>query len=97
MTSLRTNEVGRLALRLGLRQVDGLRAVDAALVAARRPYASVEELRRRGRVPVHSIERLAAADAFRSMGLDRRQALWDARALKAAPDLPLFAACRCAR
>jgi error-prone DNA polymerase len=43
-------------------------------------------------VPVHAIERLAAADSFRSMKLDRRAALWDSRALKAAPDLPLFAA-----
>jgi len=41
---------------------------------------------------VHAIHRLAAADAFRSMNLDRRAALWDARALKQAPDLPLFAA-----
>jgi error-prone DNA polymerase len=41
---------------------------------------------------VHAIERLAAADAFRSMKLDRRAALWDAKALKPAPDLPLFAA-----
>jgi error-prone DNA polymerase len=55
-----------------------------------RPYASVEDLRTRGRVPVHAIQRLAAADAFRSMGLDRRAALWDSRALKQAPDLPLF-------
>ena len=37
------------------------------------------------------IERLAAADAFTSLGLSRRQALWDARSLIAAPDLPLFA------
>jgi error-prone DNA polymerase len=57
----------------------------------RRPYATVEELRSRGRVPVHAIQRLAAADAFRSMGLNRRAALWDSRALKQAPDLPLFA------
>jgi error-prone DNA polymerase len=42
-------------------------------------------------VPVHAIQRLAAADAFRSMGLDRRAALWDSRALRQAPDLPLFA------
>jgi error-prone DNA polymerase len=42
-------------------------------------------------VPVHAIQRLATADAFRSMGLDRRAALWDSRALKQAPDLPLFA------
>src|SRR5690606_30915542 len=33
---------------------------------------------------------LAAADAFRSAGLDRRAALWEAKALKEAPDLPLF-------
>ena len=69
-----------------------MRLADAARVAAGRPYASVEELRRRARVPVHAIERLASADAFRSIGLDRRAALWDARALKNAPDLPLFAA-----
>jgi error-prone DNA polymerase len=88
-------EGGALALRLGLRMIEGLRIADAVkLVAGRgsRPYASVEELRTRGRVPVHAIERLAAADAFRSMALDRRAALWDAKALKAAPDLPLFAA-----
>ena len=82
-------------MRLGLRQIEGLRS-DAAerLVAARgaRPYSSVEDVRTRGHVPVHAIERPAAADAFRSMKLDRREALWDARALKPAPDLPLFAA-----
>jgi error-prone DNA polymerase len=43
-------------------------------------------------VPVHAIHRLASADAFRSIALDRRAALWDARALKQAPDLPLFLA-----
>ncbi|MGI8611512.1 MAG: error-prone DNA polymerase, partial [Sphingomicrobium sp.] len=83
------------ALRLGLRMIEGLRAEAAErLVATRgaRPYASVEDVRTRGQVPVHAIERLAAADAFRSMKLDRRAALWDSRALKAAPDLPLFAA-----
>jgi error-prone DNA polymerase len=79
------------ALRLGLRQVEGLHREAAALVAGGRPYADVEELRRRG-VPVHAIERLAAADAFRSIALDRRGALWDAKALKSAPGLPLFAA-----
>jgi len=82
---------GRPALRLGLRQVDGLHVEAAQRVAAHRPYATVEDLRTRARVPVHAIQRLAAADAFRSMGLDRRAALWDSRALKQAPDLPLFA------
>src|SRR5205085_3626317 len=59
-------------------------------LVARRPYRAVEELHSRGRVPVHAVQRLAAADAFRSIGLDRRAALWDSRALKQAPDLPLF-------
>lgn len=86
---------GSPVVRLGLRQIDGLR-LDAAtrLVAARgdRPYASVEELRNRAGINVAAVERLAGADAFRSMGMDRRAALWDAKALKGAPDLPLFAA-----
>jgi error-prone DNA polymerase len=86
-TSLDTNGV---CLRLGLRQVDGLRSGDVERLVAARPYTSVENLRTRGRVPVHAIQRLAEADAFRSMGLDRRAALWDSRALKQAPDLPLF-------
>jgi len=94
-TSLRTNDVGRVALRLGFRQVEGLHrdAVDW-LTSGRgsRPYDSVEDLRTRAAVPIHAIQRLAAADAFRSMNLDRRAALWDARALKQSPDLPLFIA-----
>ena len=78
------------AMRLGLRQIDGLPREAADKLVARRPYRTVEELRSRGGVPVHAIQRLAAADAFRSMGLDRRAALWDSRALRQAPDLPLF-------
>lgn len=80
----------RTVLRLGLRQIDGLQREAADKLVAGRPYRNVEELRSRGGVPVHAIQRLAAADAFRSMGLDRRAALWDSRALKQAPDLPLF-------
>jgi error-prone DNA polymerase len=78
-------------MRLGLRQVEGFHRDAADRLVSARPYANVEELRSRGGVPVHAIQRLAAADAFRSLGLDRRAALWDSRALKQAPDLPLFA------
>ena len=62
------------------------------LVAARtRPYRTPGELVRRGRQKRGAMERLAAADAFRSMGLDRRQALWAVKGLDdAAP--PLLAA-----
>ena len=86
---------GALAMRLGLRQVDGLRMADAVWIAEARAggaYIDVEDVRSRSGAGVASIHRLAAADAFRSIGLDRRAALWDARALKAAPDLPLFLA-----
>jgi error-prone DNA polymerase len=82
---------GKVALRLGLRQIDGLQREAGDRLVARRPYRTVEDLRSRGDVPVHAIQRLAAADAFRSLGLDRRAALWDSRALRQAPDLPLFA------
>ena len=85
---------GYRALRLGMRQVGGLRQEDAVrIVEARRgPYPDVATLRRRAGIPVSAIETLAAADAFRSAGFDRRQALWQARALAKAPPLPLFEA-----
>ncbi len=79
------------ALRLGLRQIDGFGKADAAQLLHGRgePYADVEALRQAG-VSARGVQILAAADAFRSMGKDRRAALWDARAVKDAPDLPLF-------
>src|SRR4028118_1556609 len=55
-----------------------------------RPWGVGEGGRRAG-VPVAALERLAEADAFASLGLDRRQALWRVRGLGEAP-LPLFAA-----
>jgi error-prone DNA polymerase len=85
-----------IALRLGLRQIDGFpEAVAARLVAAREEsgrFGDVASLKDRTGLSPAMIERLASADAFGSLGLPRRQALWDARSLIAAPDLPLFAA-----
>jgi len=83
------------ALRLGLRQVDGFpEAAAARIVAAREKglFRDVRELKERAGLSPALIERLASADCFNSLGLTRRQALWDARSLIAAPDLPLFAA-----
>ena len=84
------------ALRLGLRQVDGMAqgAADRLMAARDVPFADLETLKTAVPLTVAVIRRLAAADAFRSMGLDRRAALWEARALKDAPDLPLFAQTR---
>ena len=131
------------ALRLGLRQIDGMREDDAKrLVAIRdgrpadldphlfcpplvsspgltgrssnpgpfdkedqglldarlrghdqgelRRYCDVRDLWRRSRLKRASLERLAAADTFRSLGLDRRQALWEVRGLPLEVPLPLF-------
>jgi len=81
----------KTALRLGLRQVKGLGEEDAlALVEARgRGYATLRDAWRRSRLDPQALERLADADAWRSVGLDRRAALWEVRALKERP-LPLF-------
>lgn len=51
---------------------------------------TLSEFAARGRLRVPVLEKLAAADAFRSLGLDRRQALWEVKALANAPPLPLF-------
>jgi error-prone DNA polymerase len=87
-----------IALRLGLRQIDGFpEHMAAQLVAAREhgsAFADVAALRERAGLSPAMIERLASADAFGSLGLPRRQALWEARSLVAAPDLPLFAAAK---
>jgi error-prone DNA polymerase len=88
---------GRLAIRLGLRLVKGLREDMAArLVVARGlfpdvcPYVSPEDAWRRGGVPVAVLACLAEADAFLpSLGLSRRQALWQLKGLRDRP-LPLF-------
>jgi error-prone DNA polymerase len=86
------------ALRLGLRQVDGLpKDVAETLMEVRQqggPFLDVIELRDRARLQPSHIERLAAADCFSSLPLGRRQALWQARALVSVPELPLFAAAR---
>ena len=80
------------AMRLGMRQVDGLveAHVDAIIDAREEPYGDVHEVWQRSGVPVAALEKLAAADGFRSLGLDRRQALWQVRALKGRKPLPLF-------
>jgi error-prone DNA polymerase len=84
-----------LRIRLGFRQIDGFREVWAeAVVAARGSsgFASIEELRRRTGLPKAALIKLADADAFRSMGLDRRAALWEVRRLPDDVALPLFSA-----
>jgi len=83
------------AIRLGLMQVTGLKEAHANLIVARRDggYASIRDLWLRTGIPVETLEKLAEADAFQSMGLSRREALWTVRGLRGAAGaerLPLF-------
>jgi len=66
------------ALRLGFREVKGMREDDVKLLIHARTnnFTSVTELREAGLTDA-TLEKLADADAFRSMGLDRRKALWE--------------------
>jgi error-prone DNA polymerase len=96
--TLEPDGAGGLALRLGLRMIDGLPTPepeeDQLAVWRGNGRVDIRTLWRRG-VPRRQLEALADADAFRSIGLDRRQALWEVKALDAdaAPEtLPLFAA-----
>jgi len=92
--TLEPRRAGRgAAVRLGLRTVKGLANHDAAQLVAHRgetSYGSVEEAWRWAGVLPAALERLAEADAFRSFGLGRRQALWQVKGL-ADSVLPLFA------
>ncbi|MDB5131798.1 MAG: error-prone polymerase [Mucilaginibacter sp.] len=79
------------ALRLGFRQVKGLSEEDMeALISGRGTgYTSINQLSDAG-VPQAAIEKLTDADAFRSLNLDRREALWEVPALSDKP-IGLFA------
>ena len=93
--TLEKREDGTLALRLGFRNIDGFREEDWAGEIVRhrgQGYDSLEGLWRRARLGLPALKKLADADAFRSLGLDRREALWAVRRLPDDEPLPLFAA-----
>jgi error-prone DNA polymerase len=62
------------------------------IIAARRrrPFTSLEDFARDTALPKRALILLADADAFRSLGLDRREALWAVRRLPDDVPLPLF-------
>lgn len=83
------------ALRLGFRQIKGLSQDEIDTFVANRGagYDSVRDVWLRGGLSASTIERLADADCFRSLGLERRDALWAARGLNTVggqEDLPLL-------
>ena len=82
---------GDISLRIGLRQIDGFREAWAEQITAARPFRTIEELAHKADLPSRALRLLADADACRSLGLDRRQALWEVRRTPA-NTLPLFEA-----
>ena len=75
---------GGVAVRLGLSSVRGMGSELADAIAAGAPYDSMEHLVRdmsaERPLDLPVLEALAAAGAFDSLGLDRREALWTAGA-----------------
>ncbi len=88
---------GTLALRLGYRQIGGFREEWGWAIARTRledgPFVGIEDLARRARLPARALHLLADADACRSLGQNRRQALREVRRTPT-DELPLFAAAR---
>ncbi|MDP3700525.1 MAG: error-prone DNA polymerase [Hylemonella sp.] len=88
--TLEPDDEGQPAVRLGLRLVAGLRAASAQRIVAVRaqaPYMSTEDLALRAGLDAADLKALAAADALLSLSGHRRQQVWDASALHAAPEL----------
>ena len=87
---------GRMALRLGFRQIDGMRNDWCIRLIERRHngYSDLDSLAMRTRLPQQALRLLADADCFQSTGMGRRDALWIARRIPDVDELPLFAAAR---
>jgi|TARA_B110000908_G_scaffold9148_1_gene11206 error-prone DNA polymerase len=83
---------GTLALRMGFRQIKGMKQDDAEWIVSARGngYHDIPSLWHRAGVTSGALERLAEADAFTGVGLARRDALWQVKAIRADTPLPLF-------
>jgi len=83
---------GALALRLGFRQIKGFKEEDAGWIVAARGngYPDPDSVWLRAGLIPSALERLAEADAFSDMGLTRRDALWQVKAIRGQSPLPLF-------
>jgi error-prone DNA polymerase len=83
---------GTLALRMGFRQIKGMKLDDAEWIVSARGngYHDIPSLWHRAGVTSGALERLAEADAFTGVGLARRDALWQIKAIRADTPLPLF-------
>ena len=92
-STLERDDKGELCLRLGLRQIDGIKESEAGAIMDNRGhgYRDFADFARRTALPKRALVILAEADAFRGFGLDRREGLWEVRRLPDDKPLPLFA------
>ncbi|MDP1780678.1 MAG: error-prone DNA polymerase, partial [Hydrogenophaga sp.] len=78
------------AVRLGLRLVSGLKTESAehlVIARQRKPFTTTQDLARRANLDQPQMKLLAAADALAGLSGHRRQQVWDAAALRTAPEL----------
>ena len=77
------------AVRLGFRQIKGVKEADgkAVMVARAEGAGTIQDFARV--LPPRTMELLAEADAFRSIGLARREALWAAKGLRGENKAPI--------
>jgi len=83
----------RRAVRLGLRMISGFRRVWADAIADSRQaalFASMDDLRRRAKLPAAALDKLAGADALGGLELGRRQGQWVAKGIPKLAAMPLF-------
>jgi error-prone DNA polymerase len=81
---LATDHGPRSFVRMGLRYVKGLGEGDGQRIASARahaPFGSLDDFVRRTGLDAGALVALAEAGAFEGFGIDRRQALWQVRAL----------------
>lgn len=78
------------AVRLGLRMINKLRSESASRIVQARvaaPFESADDVALRAGLQLQEMKLLAAADALKSLSGHRRQQVWDAAALRSAPEL----------
>ena len=92
-STLERDGKGEICLRLGLRQVDGIKEAEAGAIMDNRGYGyrDFADFARRTSLSKRALVILAEADAFRGFGLGRREGLWAVRRLPDDKPLPLFA------
>ena len=90
--SLEPDGRGALAMRLGFRMIKGFSEEDAGWLTAARGngYRDLAAIRRRVGLSRRALEKLAMADAFASLDVSRRDALWHAKAIEDAAPMPLL-------